>query len=117
MRSPLLIKLLRLINRVGLVSGRPWTKLLTPVITLIRKLISQPQVAELFRFIFLGTIVETGRQMAQWISDFTRDCELLLLNCDSRTLTWNIRQWAVFMVLGFQSLLPSRSDFSPAQSG
>jgi hypothetical protein len=77
MRSPLLIKLLRVINRVGLVSGRPWTKLLTPVITLIRKLISQPQVAELFRFIFLGTIVETGHQMAQWIADFTRDCELL----------------------------------------
>ncbi|KAJ7238904.1 hypothetical protein C8J57DRAFT_1373211 [Mycena rebaudengoi] len=76
MRSPLLIKLLRLINRVGLVSGRPWTRLLAPVMALIRKLISQPQVAELFRFIFLGTIVETGRQMAQWISDFTRDCEI-----------------------------------------
>ncbi|KAJ7893203.1 hypothetical protein B0H13DRAFT_2037611 [Mycena leptocephala] len=59
MRSPLLIKLLRLINRVGL-------------------LISQPQVAELFRFIFLGTIVETGRQMAQWISDFTRDSEFVM---------------------------------------
>ncbi|KAF7369609.1 p-loop containing nucleoside triphosphate hydrolase protein [Mycena venus] len=59
--------LLRLVNGVSLVSGRSW------IISTIRKLATHPQVSELFRFIFLGTIVETGRQVAQWISDFARD--------------------------------------------
>ncbi|KAF8178832.1 hypothetical protein K438DRAFT_1843737 [Mycena galopus ATCC 62051] len=73
MRPRALVLLLRLISRVGLVSGRSWARLLTAVITTIRKLTSHPQVAELFRFVFLGTILETGRQVAQWISGFARD--------------------------------------------
>ncbi|KAJ7211424.1 hypothetical protein GGX14DRAFT_697434 [Mycena pura] len=36
------------------------------------------QVAELLRFIFLGTIVETGRQMAAKIAEFAADCESVL---------------------------------------
>ncbi|KAJ7196665.1 hypothetical protein GGX14DRAFT_195855 [Mycena pura] len=74
MRPRALVVLLRLINHVGLVSGRSWTRLLASALLIIRKLATHPQVSELFRFIFLGTIVETGRQVAQWISSFARDC-------------------------------------------
>ncbi|KAJ7479279.1 hypothetical protein FB451DRAFT_1131411 [Mycena latifolia] len=36
----------------------------------IQKLVSNPQIAELFRFIFLGTIVEAGRSLGQTLMDF-----------------------------------------------
>ncbi|KAJ7752663.1 hypothetical protein B0H16DRAFT_1459837 [Mycena metata] len=62
-----LVLWLQLIDRVGSGSGRSW------VISTIRKFATHPQVSELFRFIFLGTIIETGRQVSQWISDFARD--------------------------------------------
>ncbi|KAF7340565.1 p-loop containing nucleoside triphosphate hydrolase protein [Mycena sanguinolenta] len=80
MRPRIFVLLLRLIHRIRLVSGRSWTKLLTSVISTLRKLASQPQVAELFRFIFLGTIVETGRQVAQWISNSARN--LFVVNAE-----------------------------------
>jgi hypothetical protein len=53
-------------------------QLLRAAIAFIRRLATQPQVAELFRFIFLGTIVETGRQMAAKIADFATDRELFV---------------------------------------
>ncbi|KAK7038512.1 p-loop containing nucleoside triphosphate hydrolase protein [Favolaschia claudopus] len=68
-----LTQLLRAIHNLSLRTGRTWTQLLAVIISTIRKLSTQPQVAELFRFVFLGTIVETGRQVAQWILDFARD--------------------------------------------
>jgi hypothetical protein len=64
------VAFLRLIHRIHLGSGHPWTEL----IELIRKLLSNPQVAELCRFVFLGTIVETGRMAAQKIADFISGC-------------------------------------------
>ncbi|KAJ7926813.1 hypothetical protein B0H13DRAFT_1065342 [Mycena leptocephala] len=70
--------LLRLVNGVSLVSGRSW------IISTIRKLATHPQVSELFRFIFLGTIVETGRQVGQWISDFAR-ASVFVLNSPRAT--------------------------------
>ncbi|KAJ7277145.1 hypothetical protein C8J57DRAFT_183097, partial [Mycena rebaudengoi] len=42
-------------------------------ISFIRKIATHPQVAELLRFIFLGTIVETGRKLAQNIVEITTD--------------------------------------------
>ncbi|KAJ7190357.1 P-loop containing nucleoside triphosphate hydrolase protein [Mycena pura] len=69
------MSLLRLITRLGFVSRRPWTHLLRAVLAFARRLATHPQVAELLRFIFLGTIVETGRQMAAKIAEFAADCE------------------------------------------
>ncbi|KAJ7477695.1 hypothetical protein FB451DRAFT_192222 [Mycena latifolia] len=68
-----LLPLLRLISRLGLASGRSWTSFLAAAVSFLRKIATHPQVAELFRFIFLGTIVETGRKVAQKIADYTTD--------------------------------------------
>ncbi|KAJ7434341.1 P-loop containing nucleoside triphosphate hydrolase protein [Mycena galericulata] len=66
--------LLRVLNRLSLQSGRSWSLLrLRAAISVLRKIASHPQVSELFRFIFLGTIVETGRKIAQNIAEFTKD--------------------------------------------
>ncbi|KAJ7182315.1 P-loop containing nucleoside triphosphate hydrolase protein [Mycena crocata] len=72
MRSPALASLLRLISRLGLASGRSWTTLLAATLSFIRKIGTHPQVAELFRFVFLGTVVETGRKVAEKIAEFAR---------------------------------------------
>lgn len=40
------------------------------------KLLQNPHVAELLRFIFLGTVVETSRQIGQRAADFVRHCTL-----------------------------------------
>ncbi|KAJ7351438.1 P-loop containing nucleoside triphosphate hydrolase protein [Mycena albidolilacea] len=42
-------------------SGRSWKQILRALAILLKRLLSNPQVAELLRFIFLGTVVETGR--------------------------------------------------------
>ncbi|KAJ6596281.1 P-loop containing nucleoside triphosphate hydrolase protein [Mycena vulgaris] len=68
-----LVHLLRLINRLSLASGRSWTSLLAAAISFVRKMATHPQITELFRFIFLGTIVETGRKIAQKIAEFATD--------------------------------------------
>ncbi|KAJ7144501.1 hypothetical protein C8R44DRAFT_865415 [Mycena epipterygia] len=65
-----LLPFLRLITRLGLASGRSWTSLLAAATSFMCKIARQPQVAELLRFIFLGTIVETGRKIAQRITEF-----------------------------------------------
>ncbi|KAJ6452448.1 hypothetical protein C8R45DRAFT_1040672 [Mycena sanguinolenta] len=80
MRPRVLVLSLRLIRHIRLVSGRSWTKLLTSVISALRRLVSHPQVSELVRFIFLGTVVETGRQVAQWISESARN--LFVVNAE-----------------------------------
>ncbi|KAJ6536501.1 P-loop containing nucleoside triphosphate hydrolase protein [Mycena vulgaris] len=36
----------------------------------VQEMVSNPQIAELFRFIFLGTILETGRKIGQALLDF-----------------------------------------------
>ena len=43
--------------------------------TFIPKLLANPQVAELLRFIFLGTVVESSRLAGQKIVDFVKHCE------------------------------------------
>ncbi|KAJ7277167.1 hypothetical protein C8J57DRAFT_1061163 [Mycena rebaudengoi] len=77
-----LILILRLIHRLRLrrlaSSRRPWARLLATVISFIRKIATHPQVAELLRFIFLGTIVETGRKLAQNIAEITTDSEFTM---------------------------------------
>lgn len=42
----------------------------------IRRLLANPQIAELWRFIFLGTVVEAGRVAGQKLVDFVSSCEL-----------------------------------------
>ncbi|KAK7045086.1 p-loop containing nucleoside triphosphate hydrolase protein [Favolaschia claudopus] len=46
------------------------TSLLTSVVSFVKTTSTNPQVAELFRFIFLGTIVEAGRRLGDTISRF-----------------------------------------------
>ncbi|KAJ7249803.1 P-loop containing nucleoside triphosphate hydrolase protein [Mycena haematopus] len=53
--------LIRALRRVKLLSGRSWKHILRALISLCKQLLGNPQVAELLRFIFLGTVVETGR--------------------------------------------------------
>ena len=43
---------------------------------LVVKLLSNPHVAELLRFIFLGTVVETSRQLGQRAVDMAKHCKL-----------------------------------------
>ena len=45
---------------------------------LVVKLLSNPHVAELLRFIFLGTVVETSRQLGQRAVDMAKHCKLKL---------------------------------------
>ncbi|KAJ7775582.1 P-loop containing nucleoside triphosphate hydrolase protein [Mycena metata] len=73
MRSALWISLLRLITRLGLASGGSWRHLLRVAMRFFHRLATHPQIAELFRFIFLGTIVETGRKVAEKIAGFATD--------------------------------------------
>ncbi|KAF7332904.1 p-loop containing nucleoside triphosphate hydrolase protein [Mycena venus] len=53
--------LVRALRRVKTQSGHSWTQILRALALLLKRLLGNPQVAELLRFIFLGTVVETGR--------------------------------------------------------
>ncbi|KAJ7263450.1 P-loop containing nucleoside triphosphate hydrolase protein [Mycena rebaudengoi] len=53
--------LIRGLRRIQYRSGRSWTHILRAFAMLLRRILGNAQVAELIRFIFLGTIVETGR--------------------------------------------------------
>ncbi|KAF7337377.1 p-loop containing nucleoside triphosphate hydrolase protein [Mycena sanguinolenta] len=53
--------LVRGLRHVKLISGRSWKQIFRALIALCKRLLGNPQVAELLRFIFLGTVVETGR--------------------------------------------------------
>ncbi|KAJ7083920.1 P-loop containing nucleoside triphosphate hydrolase protein [Mycena crocata] len=53
--------LIRALRRVKNQSGRSWTQVIKSFAALLRRILGNAQVAELLRFIFLGTIVETGR--------------------------------------------------------
>ncbi|KAJ7094211.1 hypothetical protein C8R44DRAFT_684782 [Mycena epipterygia] len=41
------------------------------VTSCVQKMMSNPQIAELFRFIFLGTVVETGRKLGESLVDLS----------------------------------------------
>ncbi|KAJ7484956.1 P-loop containing nucleoside triphosphate hydrolase protein [Mycena galericulata] len=53
--------LIRGLRRIKIQSGRSWKHIIKALILLVKRMLGNPQVAELLRFIFLGTIVETGR--------------------------------------------------------
>ncbi|KAJ7656037.1 hypothetical protein DFH06DRAFT_475324 [Mycena polygramma] len=53
--------LLLALRRFQTQSGRSWAHILRALARLLQRFLGNPQVAELLRFIFLGTIVETGR--------------------------------------------------------
>ncbi|KAJ7624490.1 P-loop containing nucleoside triphosphate hydrolase protein [Roridomyces roridus] len=52
---------LRALQNIKSQSGRSWSQVIQLFIQLVKRIMGNPQVAELVRFIFLGTIVETGR--------------------------------------------------------
>jgi hypothetical protein len=52
------------------------------------KLLANPHVAELLRFIFLGTVVETSRQLGQRAVDTVKHCEYMIIHgCRYRRLS------------------------------
>ncbi|KAJ6452454.1 hypothetical protein C8R45DRAFT_641317 [Mycena sanguinolenta] len=73
MRPYIIRWLFRVVKRLRLGARQPWMQMLRVAIAFVRRLATHPQVSELFRFIFLGTIVETGRQMAAKIAEVTTD--------------------------------------------
>ncbi|KAJ7622493.1 hypothetical protein FB45DRAFT_927826 [Roridomyces roridus] len=72
-RLKILASLLRFMRRLGLLSTQTWTRLLKTGLSVLRALATNPQVRELFRFIVLGTIVETGRKIAEKGVEFWRE--------------------------------------------
>ncbi|KAJ7132511.1 P-loop containing nucleoside triphosphate hydrolase protein [Mycena epipterygia] len=50
-----------LIRLLRAASGRSWKQFIKTLALLLKHVLGNPQVSELLRFIFLGTIVETGR--------------------------------------------------------
>ncbi|KAJ7118266.1 P-loop containing nucleoside triphosphate hydrolase protein [Mycena epipterygia] len=53
--------LIRALRRVKIQSERSWTQVIKMLVAVVRRFLGNDQVSELLRFIFLGTIVETGR--------------------------------------------------------
>ncbi|KAJ7613108.1 hypothetical protein FB45DRAFT_1065212, partial [Roridomyces roridus] len=51
----------RAVQNIKHQSGRSWSQVIRLFIQLVKRIMGNPQVSELVRFIFLGTIVETGR--------------------------------------------------------
>ncbi|KAF7309272.1 p-loop containing nucleoside triphosphate hydrolase protein [Mycena indigotica] len=62
------------VQRLPLLSGESWKRLIRALVLLFKRSLENPQVAELFRFIFLGTIVETSRvigvKMVSFVNSF-----------------------------------------------
>ncbi|KAJ7721840.1 P-loop containing nucleoside triphosphate hydrolase protein [Mycena maculata] len=52
---------IRGLRHLKIQSGRSWKEFIKFLLLLVKRMLGNPQVAELLRFIFLGTIVETGR--------------------------------------------------------
>ena len=71
--------LFRLLQRIQLKSGRSWLEIIRLLKRFVRRLLSNPPVAELLRFIFLGTVVETGRIVGQKVVDVVSSCRLVSL--------------------------------------
>ncbi|CAK5276803.1 unnamed protein product [Mycena citricolor] len=53
--------LARAMGRVQSQSGRSWNQFIRAILLVFKRLLENPQVSELLRFMFLGTIVETSR--------------------------------------------------------
>ena len=67
-------RLLRLLRRLLLNSGQSWRNILRSLGRLIERLLSNPYIADLWRFIFLGSLVETGRIISQKASNAVSSC-------------------------------------------
>lgn len=63
------IRLLGLLRKLLVSSRQPWATVVRLLGRLIQRLLSNPQIAELWRFIFLGSLVETGRIVGQKVVD------------------------------------------------
>jgi len=63
------IRLLSLLRKLLIDCRQPWRTVLRSLSRLIERLLSNPYIADLWRFIFLGTLVETGRVVGQKVVD------------------------------------------------
>lgn len=68
------IRLLGLLRKLLVSSRQPWATVVRLLGRLIQRLLSNPQIAELWRFIFLGSLVETGRIVGQKVVDAVSGC-------------------------------------------
>jgi hypothetical protein len=68
------IQLLSLLRKLLIGCRQPWATVLRSFSRLIERLLSNPHIADLWRFIFLGTLVETGRVVGQKMVDAVSSC-------------------------------------------
>jgi hypothetical protein len=68
------VQFLRQIHKIHLATGRPLREILSSFLNIFSKLLENPQIAELLRFIFLGTVVEASRVVGQRIVDVMTKC-------------------------------------------
>jgi hypothetical protein len=68
------IGLLNLLRNLLIRGRQPWTTIVRLLGRVIDRLLSNPQIAELWRFIFLGTVVEAGRIAGQKVVEAVSSC-------------------------------------------
>jgi hypothetical protein len=73
------IRLLSLLRKLLISSRQPWLTVFRLLSRLIERLLSNPHIAELWRFIFLGTVVETGRIVGQKVVEAVSSCMSILV--------------------------------------
>ena len=74
LRPRMRIRLLSLLRKLFISSRQPWITSFRLLRRFIERLLSNPQIAELWRFIFLGTVVETGRIIGQKAVEAISSC-------------------------------------------
>jgi hypothetical protein len=67
-------RLYSLLRKLLIDSRRPWVTVIRLLGRFTERLLSNPQIAELWRFIFLGTLVETGRIAGQKVIEALTSC-------------------------------------------
>jgi hypothetical protein len=108
------IRLLSLLRKLLISSRQPWITGFRLLRRFIERLLSNPQIAELWRFIFLGTVVETGRIIGQKAVEAISSCMVIFL-LSHQILNYlfpvfvvrvisDIRVWSLML---FRQLLPS----------
>lgn len=75
MADPNKVLALRQIHWLHMKTGRPFQEIIVFFSKIVKKLLDNPQVAELLRFIFLGTVVEASRLVGQRIVDMISKCK------------------------------------------
>ena len=95
-------RLLSLLRKLLISSRQPWISGFRLLGRLIERLLSNPQIAELWRFIFLGTVVETGRVVGQKVVEAVSSC--MGFNCHNGEWCYEILNY-LFLVFVVRNLL------------